>query len=91
MQPDSFTSVKQLVAEITAYLVERHAQPKPDCCKPEAKGILVEIQRARQALDQQRARLTAEGQTNLPGDPFTDHCRPEMAPSNGTGGRVQLC
>ena len=50
----SFASVAQLVEAITAYLAERNARPKPYRWKADGHEVLAKIQRARQALDQQR-------------------------------------
>ena len=52
----SFTSVAQLVETITVYLAERNANPKPYRWKADGKEILAKIQRARSAMEQQRAR-----------------------------------
>ena len=56
VRPDSFTSVAQLVETITVYLAERNANPKPYRWKADGKEILAKIQRARSAMEQQRAR-----------------------------------
>ena len=55
VRPGSFTSVAQLVETITVYLAERNANPKPYRWKADGQEILAKIQRARRALDQQRA------------------------------------
>lgn len=59
VRPGSFTSVAQLVETITVYLAERNANPKPYRWKADGKEMLAKIQRARSALDQQRARQPA--------------------------------
>jgi transposase len=46
----SFASVKELVADIKAYLAERNARPRPYAWKAEGAAILEKIQRARAAL-----------------------------------------
>lgn len=51
----SFTSVKQLAADIKAYLAERNANPRPYAWKAEGAAILAKIQRARAALDKAEA------------------------------------
>ena len=49
----SFTSVKELIDDINAYLAERNANQKPSKYKWTAKGeeILEKIRRARAALE----------------------------------------
>lgn len=47
----SFTSVKELVADIKAYLAQRNADPRPYTWKAEGAAILEKIQRARAALN----------------------------------------
>jgi len=46
----SFASVKELVADIKAYLAARNADPRPYKWKAEGAAILAKIQRARAAL-----------------------------------------
>ena len=46
----SFGSVKELVADISAYLAERNGAPRPYEWKAEGAAILAKIQRARTAL-----------------------------------------
>lgn len=46
----SFTSVRELVQDIEAYLAERNLNPKPYRWRAEGEAILAKIQRARQAL-----------------------------------------
>jgi len=46
----SFASVKELVADIQAYLAQRNAAPSPYTWKAEGSAILEKIQRARAAL-----------------------------------------
>ena len=54
--------MKRLAAEISAYLAERNAHPKPFSWEADRKENLSKIQRARQELDEQRAqrRLNAK-------------------------------
>ena len=47
----SFTSVRELVQAITAYLQERNLNPKPYVWKKQGHEILAKIQRARQGLE----------------------------------------
>ena len=47
----SFASVKELAADIKAYLAARNANPRPYAWKAEGAAILAKIQRARAALD----------------------------------------
>jgi transposase len=51
----SFASVKQLAADIKAYLAQRNANPRPYAWKAEGAAILAKIQRARAALDKAKA------------------------------------
>ena len=51
----SFGSVKELVADIKAYLVQRNADPRPYIWKVEGAAILEKIQRARAALARTQA------------------------------------
>ena len=46
----SFKSVQELTDAITAYLAERHQNPRPYRWKASGKDILEKIRRARQAL-----------------------------------------
>ena len=55
VRPGSFASVRRLVTAIEAYLAERNAHPKPYRWKADGKEILAKIQRAREALDRERA------------------------------------
>ena len=47
----SFTSVKELVDDINAYLAERNANPKPYKWTAKGEEILEKIRRARAALE----------------------------------------
>jgi transposase len=51
----SFTSVKELVDDINAYLAERNADPKPYKWTAQGAPILNKIRRARAALDKVEA------------------------------------
>lgn len=51
----SFTSVKELVADINAYLAERNENPKPYKWTAKGEAILEKLHRARTALDAARA------------------------------------
>jgi transposase len=51
----SFTSVKELVADIETYLAQRNADPRPYTWKAEGAAILEKIQRARAALNRAKA------------------------------------
>ena len=51
----SFTSVRELVADIMSYLADRNLQPKPYRWKAKGEEILRKIQRAREALAAQEA------------------------------------
>lgn len=51
----SFTSVKELAADIKAYLAARNANPRPYAWKAEGAAILAKIHRARAALDKAEA------------------------------------
>ena len=53
----SFTSVKDLVTDIKAYLAQRNADPRPYPWKAEGAAILEKIQRARAALNRTEAKL----------------------------------
>ena len=46
----SFTSVRELVKAIEAYMAERNKNPKPYRWRADGKAILAKIQRAREAL-----------------------------------------
>ena len=48
----SFASVNQLVRDITAYLAQRNADPKPYVWKAEGAESLAKIKRPRAALEQ---------------------------------------
>jgi len=50
----SFSSVRDLVSDIEAYLAERNLEPKPYRWKAKGEEILRKIQRAREALEAQR-------------------------------------
>ena len=52
----SFASVRALVVDIESYLTERNLDPKPYKWKAQGEEILRKIQRARQALDSERAK-----------------------------------
>ena len=51
----SFTSVRQLVKDIEAYLSERNLNPKPYRWKAEGEAILAKIKRAKEVLATQKA------------------------------------
>ena len=51
----SFASVKELAADIKAYLAARNANPRPYAWKAEGLAILAKIQRARAALEKAQA------------------------------------
>jgi hypothetical protein len=51
----SFTSVKELVADIKVYLAQRNTDPRPYTGKAEGAAILEKIQPARAALDRAQA------------------------------------
>jgi transposase len=51
----SFTSVRELVADIMSYLAQRNLEPKPYRWKAKGEEILRKIQRAREALAAQIA------------------------------------
>ncbi len=51
----SFASVRQLVDDIERYLAERNLNPKPYRWRAKGEDILRKIQRARQALEAQKA------------------------------------
>ena len=51
VRPGSFASVRQLVAEVEAYLAERNANPEPYCWNADGEEILAKVQRARKALE----------------------------------------
>lgn len=51
----SFTSVRELVKDIEAYLAERNLNPKPYRWRAEGEVILKKIQRARDVLNRARA------------------------------------
>jgi transposase len=51
----SFTSVRELVADIMTYLAERNLNPKPYRWKAKGEEILRKIERAREALVAQKA------------------------------------
>ena len=51
----SFTSVRELVADIMSYLAERNLEPKPYRWKAKGEDILRKIQRAREALTLRQA------------------------------------
>jgi transposase len=51
----SFTSVRQLVNDIEAYLSERNLNPKPYRWKAEGEAILAKIKRAKEVLATQKA------------------------------------
>jgi transposase len=55
IRPGSFTSVKELVDDITAYLTERNAHPQPYKWTAKGEEILNKIRRARAALDMVKA------------------------------------
>lgn len=52
----SFTSVRELVNDIEAYMVQRNLDPKPYRWRAEGEVILAKIQRARKALAQAEAK-----------------------------------
>ena len=51
----SFTSVRQLVNDIEAYLSERNLNPKPYRWKAEGEVMLAKIKRAKEVLTAQKA------------------------------------
>ena len=51
----SFTSVRELVSDIEAYLAQRNLNPKPYKWKAKGEDILRKIKRAKEALAQQQS------------------------------------
>lgn len=51
----SFTSVKDLVDDINAYLADRNASPKPYKWTAKGEEILAKIRRARAALEKAKS------------------------------------
>lgn len=58
VRESSFTSVRELVASIEAYLIERNEKPKPYTWRAEGEAILRKIERARAALETAEAKCS---------------------------------
>lgn len=54
----SFASVRELVQDIESYLAERNLNPKPYKWNAKGEEILRKVQRAKEALEEQRASFT---------------------------------